>query len=132
MGVEVKLIIGELSKHTLADTDVRWMHEISSIDLSVPGSNAQIGKFDASKYPSAFFYTGEGEHETTVLEDCYGTKLFAIPIKEFVKVFRQDCEASRDDYGGEMYRRFSWALPLLTRMKNDRPVENLSVIMYWH
>ena len=95
------------------------------------GSESLLHIFDEKKdtYPSAWFYADDGN--TKITNDCYGTKLYAVPIGEFTKVLRNECNRQKTTQG-EVQRRCSWALSLLSRMKNYHPLDNLSVILFYH
>lgn len=127
MSVDTKLIIGRLDELASGE-DARWLSIIATIDLCCLGRESLIHDFTArSTYKSAFIYADD---DTKIFKDSYGTKLVAIPIEEFVKVFKQECKRYKDK-GEVLYRRLAWALPLLTRMKNYQPIKNLSVILYY-
>lgn len=132
MGVETKLIIGNLASEMFSsDEGVRWLSVVATIDLCCLGSQSLIHDFGSKSdtYKRAYFYSDDGN--TKMLEDRYGTKLFAIPMNDFLKVFKQECKRQKQT-DGELYRHLAWALPLLTRMKNYYPLENLSVILFYH
>jgi len=132
MSVDTTLVIGRLDDlFVKADDGVFWLNTTATIDLKALGSDSLIHKFELEKdkYKPAFFYSNDGD--TKITADKYGTKLYAVPIVEFVKVFRQECKRSKEE-NGVMYRRLAWALPLLTRMKNYQPLENLHVVLFYH
>jgi len=132
MSVETKLVIGRLyDLFTQADDGVYWLSIAATIDLKALGNDSLVHNFELQRneYKPACFYADDGD--TKVFKDKYGTKLYAIPIDEFVKVFRQECKRSKAE-DGVMYRRLAWALPLLTRMKNYQPLENLHVVLFYH
>ena len=132
MSVDTTLVIGRLDDlFVKADGDVYWMNTTATIDLKALGSDSLIHNFELQKdkYKPAYFYSDDGN--TKITEDKYGTKLYAIPIAEFVRVFRQECKRSKAE-DGVMYRHLAWALPLLTRMKNYQPLENLHVVLFYH
>lgn len=132
MSVDTTLVIGRLDDlFVKADDGVFWLNTTATIDLKALGSDSLIHKFELEKdkYKPAFFYSNDGD--TKITADKYGTKLYAVPIVEFVKVFRQECKRSKEE-NGVMYRRLAWALPLLKRMKNYQPLENLHVVLFYH
>lgn len=131
MSVDTKLIIGRLDKaFVLSDEGIQWLSVVATIDLRALGIESLIHQFGERPelYKSAFFYSDD---DTKIVEDKYGTKLFAIPMAEFVKVFKQECKRN-ENAEGTLYRRLAWALPLLTRMKNYQPLDNLHVILFYH
>jgi len=66
---------------------------------------------------------------TVITEDCYGDKLVAIPLKEFLKVLKQDWTDDKKR-NGTPYRRLDWAKILLNRISKEH--EELVVVMYGH
>jgi hypothetical protein len=133
MSVDTTLVIGSLVEEAYAkSSDERnWLNTTATIDLKALGRESLIHNFANRKdeYKPAYFYDNDGD--TQISEDKYGTKLYAVPIAEFVRVFRQECNRSQEE-NGVMSRRLAWALPLLTRMKNYRPLENLYVVLFYH
>jgi hypothetical protein len=130
MGLEVKLLIGSLHDFD-KDDSARWLQVISMIELSDLGKQSLIHKFNTldETYPRVYFY--DINENLKIDEDHRGTELRAIPISEFLKVFRKECERSEETQKN-MYRRLAWTLPLLTRMKNYQPIPNLHVVLFYH
>lgn len=133
MSVDTTLLIGRLVEESYAKSanGRNWLNTTATIDLKSLGRESLIHNFANRKdeYKTAYFYSNDGN--TQICEDMYGTKLYAVPIAEFVKVFKQECKRSKEE-DGAMYRRLAWALPLLTRMKNYQPLENLHVVLFYH
>lgn len=133
MSVDTTLLIGSLVEESYAQSanGRNWLNVTATIDLKSLGRESLIHNFANRKdeYKTAYFYASDGN--TQIFEDMYGTELYAVPVTEFVKVFRQECQRNKEE-NGSLYRRLAWALPLLTRMKNYESLDNLHVVLFYH
>jgi len=99
-----------------------WFQIYATLDLCKCGGESSVSKIEIeNKDELHFWYWYSGSDDTS--EDCYGTKLKPVPIKEVVDALREDVKESE-------YRRFKWALALLEAMQDDS--EGLSVLLYGH
>lgn len=130
MGYELELIIGTATP-AMADFDRTWgrgIIEYARVDLSNPGYGSHILALKsratelhvASKAPRWNITThatrsrgAKGTYEINISKDSYGDPVVAIPLRDVYEALQQDFEASKDNYGGQGYRRFEMALALI-------------------
>lgn len=130
MGYEIRLHIGTLCKIGVAEN---FFSEVAVIHLSKSGSTQFLklkekGNDIQKELRRCKIYI---EPNTKTEVDMYGEPLQAIDATLFLESLKEDCEASKKEYGGELpYRRFSIAIAFLEefveRFKNENPV----VVMY--
>ena len=119
MGYDTKIHVG--TKSTLLEPVLlEWV----SMDLGKLGDSRLYNLKSKYKDTPCAIFASDGD--THITEDCYGDKLIAIPLKEFLKVLKQDNE----DYYKGNHPRVDWAQILLNRLSKER--EDLVVVMYGH
>lgn len=125
MGYETKLIIGIAVDifHDLKEGF--YFDKYAEIDLCKMGYDSNIANipniFNQGTIP--YYYADDGN--TQISEDYYGGKLKPIDINIVIKALRKDVK--KDDY-----RRFKWALDLLTSMQKNAENEEITVMFYGH
>ena len=136
MGYEIKLYLGRIHDINAMDEDKEehYFSVVAWIDLSKPGSNAEILNIDRKLGQRVYLYGIDGN--TRISSDPYGDWLFAIPAKRVLDALRDDWARSKKEcktWTGYGYRRFYMAIPLLDRfIETFGPKENPSVVIYGH
>ena len=124
MGYEIRLHLG--TKYSSLG-----FSEVAQIDLCKPGNVKFLDlRREGNKIQQKLREIGIYKGDVLVFEDAYEEKLQAIGATVFLEALKQDCEESKKEYNGNMYRRFELALVLLEvfveRFKGENPV----VVMY--
>ena len=115
MGYETKLIIGKQSSVTTEDEgkgDI-YFNVMAMVDLCKCGHDSPVTNIDWGNYDEEkvwYFYAEDGN--TRITKDAYGDKSRPVPISVVLAALR---EANEE----ENYRRFDWAIALLSAMEDD-------------
>lgn len=127
MGYEVKVYVGERSKHdTMREDGHAYFSVVGMVDLCKPGYGSKIcklcGEDSANEmFPAVSAYLRNGDDREK--EDCYSKKLRAVPIDLVINALEQDCKDNE-------YWRFPLALELLKSAQANYKRGGLEVILY--
>jgi hypothetical protein len=123
MGYETKLIIGiKTNMNFIENKDAAYVIEIASIDLCKSDfPDTQLNKEEDTEL--VYIYGSNGN--TEIIEDRYGSRLYAIEPKKVLKFMQNANKRAK-------YRRYNAAIVLLKSLIKDFENENLTCILYGH
>lgn len=142
MGYEIKMHIGTLGSSYESSApgkrELKGLLEMASIDLCKVG-NCNIGRLEEActrktppKGNATFLYGPESDDEDKpdafmLEQDNYGNYHVPVSIAECVKALHKDVAEDADNY-----RRFQWALALLTSMMQTSEGDEIVVLFRGH
>ncbi|MBT7080175.1 MAG: hypothetical protein HN929_01690 [Chloroflexi bacterium] len=126
MGYETKLIIGKATSVEFEENDTTeiYFNVFAEIDLCKCGHDSPVTNIDWGNYDNKkvwYFYGHDGN--THITEDFYGDRPKPVPVSVVLAALREAAEE-------ESYRRFDWAIALLSAMEDDP--EELEVLFFGH
>ena len=121
MGYELKIMVGRKSKDTSNVYRARIFDVLASVDLCQLSARSKIKRLAMSSRDLDDFVYIQGQYGNIVLSDMYANEFNPVPVETVL-------DALIEDFQKYHYKRFEWAIGLLSKMVND----NLSVIFYGH
>ena len=121
MGYELKIMVGRKSKDIPNLPPQNRFDVLATVDLCQSDSKAEIRMLSRSYQLSDNWVWVPDDNCNMILHDDWGNGFAPVSVEAVL-------EALIADFSKYGYKRFEWAIGLLSKMEND----NLSVIFYGH